>query len=162
MLYVFSKSRNFVPMNKWLFPLLVVFCLWTLPLRAQQEESNLADAVSLYTSGEYTRALRVLEPLSVAAPRNDAVWYYLGLSHLALKQPDKALENLRKAVQLDGGNYWYRNTLARLCLVQGQTQEGLELYQALRKDFPDKERSEERRVGKECELKCRSRWSPYH
>ena len=32
-------------------------------------------------------------------------------------------------------------------------------------DFSDVElerRSEERRVGKECELKCRSRWSPYH
>ena len=24
------------------------------------------------------------------------------------------------------------------------------------------ERSEERRVGKECPLLCRSRWSPYH
>ena len=24
------------------------------------------------------------------------------------------------------------------------------------------ERSEERRVGKECRTKCRSRWSPYH
>ena len=24
------------------------------------------------------------------------------------------------------------------------------------------ERSEERRVGKECRLTCRSRWSPYH
>ena len=23
-------------------------------------------------------------------------------------------------------------------------------------------RSEERRVGKECNLSCRSRWSPYH
>ena len=23
-------------------------------------------------------------------------------------------------------------------------------------------RSEERRVGKECNSKCRSRWSPYH
>ena len=23
-------------------------------------------------------------------------------------------------------------------------------------------RSEERRVGKECSLPCRSRWSPYH
>ena len=23
-------------------------------------------------------------------------------------------------------------------------------------------RSEERRVGKECEVPCRSRWSPYH
>ena len=24
------------------------------------------------------------------------------------------------------------------------------------------ERSEERRVGKECRMPCRSRWSPYH
>ena len=23
-------------------------------------------------------------------------------------------------------------------------------------------RSEERRVGKECRIRCRSRWSPYH
>jgi len=27
---------------------------------------------------------------------------------------------------------------------------------------PGTERSEERRVGKECEVPCRSRWSPYH
>ena len=26
----------------------------------------------------------------------------------------------------------------------------------------DMVRSEERRVGKECRLTCRSRWSPYH
>ena len=26
----------------------------------------------------------------------------------------------------------------------------------------DEKRSEERRVGKECRLLCRSRWSPYH
>jgi hypothetical protein len=29
-------------------------------------------------------------------------------------------------------------------------------------DKKDRERSEERRVGKECTSKCRSRWSPYH
>jgi hypothetical protein len=32
-------------------------------------------------------------------------------------------------------------------------------------DILDREvdkRSEERRVGKECRLRCRSRWSPYH
>src|SRR3546814_14771809 len=28
--------------------------------------------------------------------------------------------------------------------------------------FRDRLRSEERRVGKECVSKCRSRWSPYH
>src|SRR3546814_15925177 len=27
---------------------------------------------------------------------------------------------------------------------------------------PTDQRSEERRVGKECVSKCRSRWSPYH
>src|SRR3546814_12348677 len=29
-------------------------------------------------------------------------------------------------------------------------------------DIADGERSEERRVGKECVSTCRSRWSPYH
>jgi hypothetical protein len=28
--------------------------------------------------------------------------------------------------------------------------------------YPCKSRSEERRVGKECDQGCRSRWSPYH
>ena len=28
--------------------------------------------------------------------------------------------------------------------------------------FYEDKRSEERRVGKECASKCRSRWSPYH
>ena len=32
---------------------------------------------------------------------------------------------------------------------------------ALRDEF-GRSRSEERRVGKECEDLCRSRWSPYH
>ena len=27
---------------------------------------------------------------------------------------------------------------------------------------PEETRSEERRVGKECMVQCRSRWSPYH
>src|SRR3546814_6820903 len=29
-------------------------------------------------------------------------------------------------------------------------------------EVPDRGRSEERRVGKECVSTCRSRWSPYH
>ena len=29
-------------------------------------------------------------------------------------------------------------------------------------DYVDSDRSEERRVGKECLTQCRSRWSPYH
>jgi hypothetical protein len=37
------------------------------------------------------------------------------------------------------------------------------LFTWFREDFvASHERSEERRVGKECGLRCRSRWSPYH
>ena len=46
---------------------------------------------------------------------------------------------------------------------------GMRLGQAEVSQFSDgeifvqiSERSEERRVGKECSLTCRSRWSPYH
>src|SRR3546814_1647492 len=33
---------------------------------------------------------------------------------------------------------------------------------AIGKDAAGRDRSEERRVGKECVSTCRSRWSPYH
>ena len=35
-------------------------------------------------------------------------------------------------------------------------------YPPLNNDLEGRWRSEERRVGKECGLLCRSRWSPYH
>ena len=44
-----------------------------------------------------------------------------------------------------------------------QTQAKVERYEASSKFFSCMmERSEERRVGKECVSTCRSRWSPYH
>ena len=42
--------------------------------------------------------------------------------------------------------------------------EKLEVLEATNKQSGTKkhDRSEERRVGKECHSRCRSRWSPYH
>src|SRR3546814_8936864 len=42
--------------------------------------------------------------------------------------------------------------------AQSQIFEQLEIHAR----FPALDRSEERRVGKECVSTCRSRWSPYH
>src|SRR3546814_11333699 len=46
-------------------------------------------------------------------------------------------------------------------LVTADGVERVMLVNARRMALPDSERSEERRVGKECVSTCRSRWSPY-
>jgi len=113
--------------------LLLSFGLW-----AQDIDGNLVDAVSLYTRGEYTKASRVLETLTLAQPSNDAAWYYLGMSQFALGKPEEAKASLGKAVELDKGNFWYRKGLARINFVTGQSEEGTQMYEAIVQDFPDR------------------------
>ena len=105
---------------------------------AQEVEANLIDAVKLYSNGQYKQACQMLEILTVAAPEEDAVWYYLALTEDALQQPDKAEEALKKAVELDGGNFWYRRSLCRLYLRRGKIEEGAAMYEQLVRDFPGK------------------------
>src|SRR3546814_21164218 len=53
-------------------------------------------------------------------------------------------------------NFDHREQLAALCqAIHAERNEPLLIA-------VDHERSEERRVGKECVSTCRSRWSPYH
>lgn len=108
-----------------------------LPLRAQTVESNLVDAVSLYSNGQYAKAQRILQTLSVASPESDAVWYYLAQTQLAQNKLDEAQGSLEKAVALDSTNFWYRRTLARLYLAKGKRADGKALYESLVKDFPE-------------------------
>ena len=116
----------------------LAFLALLLPLRAQTVESNLVDAVSLYSNGQYAQARRLLQTLSVAAPENDAVWYYLAQTQLRQNDTDGAGASLEKAVALDSTNFWYRRTLARLYLAQGKQSQGRALYESLVRDFPDK------------------------
>lgn len=118
--------------------LLIITLFMSLSLRAQDQDGNFISAVSLYSSGNYTRALRVLETLSKADASNDAVWYYKGMSEYGLGEQDKAETSLRKAVELDSTNFWYRRTLARLLFAQGRVEEGTAMYESIVRDFPDR------------------------
>ena len=71
-------------MKKAIVSALAILAL-LLPLRAQTVESNLVDAVSLYSNGQYAKAQRILQTLSVASPESDAVWYYLAQTQLRQK-----------------------------------------------------------------------------
>ncbi len=132
-----KKSLTFASMKRILTSALTAFLL-AFAAQAQNIEGNLADAVSLYSQGEYARAGRILETLSAAAPSNDAVWYYLGMCRFATGDTESARTCFTKAVELDGGNFWYRKSLARLNFATGKTEEGTLMYESIVKDFPDR------------------------
>ena len=127
-------------MKKQLLTLILTFfCLFSAA--AQSVEANLVDAVQLYSDGQLKQARELLQTLSVAAPDNDAVWYYLALTQTAAKDLEQAEASLEKAMALDKGNYWYRLLLARMYLMRGKTEEGTALFETLIQDFPDKSNS---------------------
>ena len=127
-------------MKKQLLTLFLA-CSTLFGAAAQSVEANLVDAVQLYSDGKIKQARELLQTLSVAAPDNDAVWYYLALTQTVSDDLDNAEASLGKAVALDSGNYWYRRMLSRMYLMHGKPEEGMAMYEALVKDFPDKDNS---------------------
>ena len=125
-------------MRKYVVALLLL-CTWQVVVPAQEVDANLVDAVTFYTNGQNKKARQLLKTLSIAQPENDAVWYYLSLSALKDRDIEAACEASAKAVALDSTNYWYRYTAARLSMLQNKEDEGIARYEALVKDFPDKD-----------------------
>lgn len=127
-------------MKKQLLTLVLAFFA-LFSAAAQSVEANLVDAVQLYSDGKIKQARELLQSLSVAAPDNDAVWYYLAHTQAAANELDQAEASLEKAVSLDSGNYWYRRMLSRMYLMHGKMDEGVAMYESLVKDFPDQDNS---------------------
>ena len=122
---------------KKLILVVTLLCACLAPLPAQEVDANLIDAVTLYSNGQYKQAQALLQTLGVAAPNNDAVWYYLALTSFQLRDLEGAASAVQKAVALDSTNYWYRRLQARTSLLRGQPEEGIAQYESIVKDFPD-------------------------
>src|SRR3546814_21103123 len=98
----------------------------------------------------------------------------LACTHFPLVEADLAAASPRPLTFMDGGEGIARR-IAHLTKGQSWPLHGvsgtavftrlgpdIEALQPALADFGLTERSEERRVGKECVSTCRSRWSPYH
>ena len=105
---------------------------------AQNVENQLMDAVALYNNRAYAQSRTMLQTLSKAAPDNDAVWYYLGLDEAMLGNAEAAVSHLRKAVDLDPHNYWYKRRLADLYQAAGEDEMVVQMYESILTEFPDK------------------------
>ena len=117
---------------------LIVGVFISLGVSAQNTDNRLIDAVTLLENGDYAKTQTILNTLLKAEPDNDALYYYLGLSEIGLKDFEKAEEHLKKAVELDGKNYWYRLRLASLYEQKGETDLVVGMYEEILKEFPDK------------------------
>ena len=117
--------------------ILLLLCAFGVPVPAQETDANLVDAVTLYTNGQNKKARQLLHTLSIADPKNDAVWYYLSMASLRDRDLDSAVEACSMAVTLDSANYWYRHLEARLSILQNKADDGISQYEALVRDFPD-------------------------
>ena len=118
--------------------LAVLLCLLGPLVFAQGVENQLVDAVALYNNRNYAQSRTLLQTLSKAAPDNDAVWYYLGLDEAMLGNADAAISHLRKAVELDPHNFWYKRRLADLYNAAGEDEMVIQMYESILKEFPDK------------------------
>ena len=105
---------------------------------AQGVENQLVDAVALYNNRNFAQSRTLLQTLSKAAPDNDAVWYYLGLDEAMLGNADAAISYLRKAVELDPHNYWYKRRLADLYHAAGEIEMVVQMDESILSEFPDK------------------------
>ena len=105
---------------------------------AQGIDNQLVDAVSLYNNRQFEKSRMLLRTLAKADPRNDAVQYYLGLDEAMLGNADAALGHLKKAVELDPHNYWYKRRLADLYQAAGEDGMVVQMYESILAEFPDK------------------------
>ena len=105
---------------------------------AQDIESQLVDAVSLYNNRSFSKSRELLRSLAKADPANDAVQFYLGLNEAMLGHSEEAVAHLRKAVELDPHNYWYKRRLADLYQAAGEIEMVIRMDESILSEFPDK------------------------
>lgn len=102
------------------------------------QENEIITAVSLYNERKLDQAQTVLNTVLAADPQNDAAWYWSAMIAFARNDAAKAEECLRKASEMDPGNFWYRYRLAGLYRATSRQELTVDMYEKLLEDFPKK------------------------
>lgn len=75
--------------------------------------TDFAEGMVSYKLGEYAEARSYWQPLLEAAPNNDTLNYYVGISYLAEEKPEQAIGHLEKVGQTESSVFsndahWYQ------------------------------------------------------
>ena len=102
------------------------------------DENRIMTAVTLFDAGDLKGAKEILSAVIADAPGNDAAWFYMAKAAIASKDIEFGEECLKRAVELDGSNFWYRRTLADLYALTSRQELTIDMYEKLLEDFPKK------------------------
>jgi tetratricopeptide (TPR) repeat protein len=84
----------------------------------------------MFEQGDFAGALKKYEEILPTVPEKNqhSIWFQMARTQARLKQPDKAIEAFKKAMELAPENADYRNALAQYYLDEKRYEEALNLY----------------------------------
>ncbi len=110
-------------------------CALTASFMANAQSEAFLEAIRLYYKNDVRGAYNQFKKVVAQEPDNDAAYYYL---HTMLRDTAAATNMLKKAVELDGDNYWYNYALAQDYMAQGKSEQAAEILEKLLADHPKK------------------------
>lgn len=98
----------------------------------------LFNALKEYNTGNYSAARPLLQKLAAINPSNDAAYYYL--ANIAIKTDDAPSGELylKKGIELDSMNFWYRGALGQLYIQHNKIPEAIKVYEKMLEMYPKK------------------------
>ena len=126
-------------MKRFLLALIGAFLLTSSPASAQSD--TFIEALKYYNMGDSRNAAALLRKELASNPENDAACFYLAKSLLNDKSRDNVAEVgtlLKKAAEIDPGNYWYKHTLALFYMQTEQPELASLLLEELIRTYPNK------------------------
>lgn len=102
------------------------------------QENMILSAVEKYNERDNAAAREILNNIVKVDQDNDAAWYYLAMISADEDDLETAEVSMRRAVELDPDNFWYRYRLAAIYSITSRSELTVDIYEKLLQDFPRK------------------------
>ena len=114
---------------------------WKDPLSAEERRKFnhfFLEAVRLKEKGEMDAAFEMYSHCLGIDSQSAATLYELGKLYMYLGQPARGEHFLRKAMQTQPGNYWYKETLAGYYQGKGEDAKAIDVIESMVDQFPSR------------------------
>ena len=120
-----------------------LLALFTLVTSGYSQENNSLDSLYikglLYFNNNKLDSAKILFSKHLKKePKDNATYYYLSKIAIANKDITSGEMYLKRAIELDSTNFWYRNNLGDIYYNTNKAAEAINVYESLIKDFPKK------------------------